>query len=207
MAPRKLSPSRRQLGQIVDRLLAGGRVSLLHEGHDDLLEERRLTVRGDLVHAEMARLDAVAKEAGGEAGDHQRVFVVERVAAHRAAGDEAVALELGDDLVGQSGGGRELVAREAHRASGRGRGSRSVCAGRERDSSAPIGVGGRLGRQRQLRLGVGTGSGSGVDALVVRARPARSRAAPSRRSLITLSGRKFSFCWVRIQRSRSMSGS
>src|SRR4051794_24433785 len=74
-----------QLGQRVERLLAGLRVPLLHPRQDYLLEEPCLPLGRVLVHAQVARLHAEALEAGTQVGDDQRLFVVIHGVAHLAA--------------------------------------------------------------------------------------------------------------------------
>ena len=67
---------------------------LTHDLLRDLLEEPRLALPAHLVHAQMAGLDPILHEAGGQHGHVEGVLVVVDGGRHLAPGQQPVALEL-----------------------------------------------------------------------------------------------------------------
>src|SRR6185295_5459094 len=87
-----------QVLQRFDRLLATGSVPRAQGRLEDLLQQRRLAVRGGAEHPEVAPGDAVAGELGHGADDLALGLVVPLRAVALLPLDDAVILELGHEL-------------------------------------------------------------------------------------------------------------
>src|ERR671916_1985384 len=89
---------RRQVLERLERLLAALGIARAQRRREDLLQQRRLAVGGGAKHAQVAPADAVARELGDGADDLALGLVVVVLAGAQLALDDAVVLELLDEL-------------------------------------------------------------------------------------------------------------
>ena len=95
---------------VLGATLRGG-VAAPREGCDDLLDEAHLPVGGRLERAQVPGLEAEVGELARRLGDDERIAV--EVAGAGARADQAVLLELDQQLLGDLGDLEQLAAREA----------------------------------------------------------------------------------------------
>ena len=96
-----------------DRTLARFGVALAQQRDDDLLDQSHLPVDGVAVGAQMARLDPVLAELGGQVGHREGVLVEGGDPGHHDRLDQAEALQAGQLDLGKAAGGAELLGGQA----------------------------------------------------------------------------------------------
>src|SRR4051794_19413247 len=108
----EMPADRCQALQVLDRLLATSLAARAERRADELLEERRLAIRGSHEDAQIATGDAEPRQLGCRADDLEVRLVVDRPSVATVGLDDAELLKLAQEPIRHSGLIEQLLRRE-----------------------------------------------------------------------------------------------